>query len=311
MRRLPVRAKPSRMAGIVLEGAYTAIVTPFTSDRSAVDWDAFERHVEAQIAGGISGLVPCGTTGESPTLSMDEHAEVVARTVKIVAGRVPVLAGAGSNSTHETIHLCKAADAAGADALMVVNPYYNKPSQAGLVRHVELVAAEVDKPIVLYNIPARSAVELSVDTILTLLDRCPNVVGVKDATGNVSSCQQLLRRAGDRVQVMSGDDPLTLALMSVGARGVISVTSNLLPGQVDAVVRLAQRGEWKQARARHFALLPVHAAAFCEPSPAAVKGTLAKRGVMNDVVRPPMFELTAEGHETIASALADYEAAAS
>lgn len=308
---MPDRAKPRPMAGIALEGAFTALVTPFTPDRSAVDWDAFERLVEAQIEAGISGLVPCGTTGESPTLSMEEHAEVISRTVEIVSGRVPVLAGAGSNSTHETIHLCKAAAAAGADALMVVNPYYNKPSQAGLIRHIELVAAAVDKAIVLYNIPARSAVELSVETILTVLDRCPNVVGVKDATGNVNSCQQLLSRAGDRVQVMSGDDPLTLALMSVGARGVISVTSNILPAEVEAVPRLVLKGEWEAARARHFALLPVHAAVFCEPNPAAVKGTLAKGGMMNDVVRPPMFELTNQGHETVARALAEYEATTS
>ena len=296
------------MTTLTLEGAYTAIVTPFVPDRSAVDWKALERHLEAQITGGISGIVPCGTTGESPTLSMDEHSEVIRRTVEIVAGRVPVLAGAGSNSTHETIHLCQAAQEAGADALMVVNPYYNRPSQQGLIRHLELVSKAVEKPIVLYNIPSRSAVELSVDTILTVLERCPNVIGVKDATGNIHSCQQLMRRAGDRVQVMSGDDPLTLGMMAVGARGVISVTSNLLPGEVNAVVEAAGQGDWELARKRHFALLPLYAAAFCEPSPAPIKGVLAVRGLMSEVVRPPMFELSPAGRETVLSALNDYKA---
>lgn len=296
------------MAAIALEGAYTAIVTPFTPDRAQVDWKALDRHIEAQIKGGISGLVPCGTTGESPTLSMEEHAQVIERTVKVAKGRVPVLAGAGSNSTRETIHLCKAAEAAGADAVMVVNPYYNRPSQEGLIRHVELVTREVERPVVLYNIPGRSAVELTVDTMLTLLDRCPTVMGVKDATGNIDSCQQLVSRAGDRVQVISGDDALTLGMMAVGARGVISVTSNLLPGEVEAMARAATAGDWELARARHFALLPLHAAAFCEPSPAAVKGVLAHRGLMSEVVRPPMFELTAAGKERVLSALEEYQA---
>ncbi len=294
------------MANLALQGVFTALVTPFTADASKVDWEAFERHVEAQIAGGVSGLVPCGTTGESPTLAIQEHGEVIRRTVQVTRGRVPVLAGAGTNSTHETLELVAAATAAGADGVMLVSPYYNKPSQAGLMRHVETVAQATPLPLVLYNIPGRCVINIEVETILTLLDRCPTLMGVKDATNNVMHCQELLRRAGDRVVVVSGDDGLTLPMMSVGASGVISVTSNLFPREVGEVVELMRRGELAAARRKHFALLPVHAACFCEPNPAPAKGALADRGVMHATVRSPMVELSEAGHARMAGAIAEY-----
>src|SRR5258706_3277281 len=233
---------------LLLQGVYTALVTPFSADGSSIDFEAYEKLLAQQIDGGINGLVPCGTTGESPTLGDAEQRELIARTVRFAKGRVPVLAGTGSNNTKKTIEASKAALEAGADGVMIVMPYYNKPSQEGMVRHIELCAKEISAPIVLYNIPGRTGVELSVESALEILDSCKNVVGIKDATGNVMWCQELLRRAGDRVSVMSGDDPLTLPMMIVGVRGVISVTSNVLPKPVAEVCADALAGRWDAAK---------------------------------------------------------------
>ncbi len=288
-------------------GTCTALVTPFTAEGSAVDWPAFERLVEGQLEAGIDVLVPCGTTGETPTLSDAEQAELIARTVSLARGRAQVMPGTGSNGTQKTIELSRRAVELGADAVMVVMPYYNKPSQLGMQRHIELVAAAVPAPVVLYNIPGRCSVELSVDSTLAVLDTCPNVVGVKDATGNVLYCQELLRRAGERVSVLSGDDPLTLPMMSVGARGVISVTSNVLPSAVADVVRAAASGQWAEARRRHLALLPVHRALFVEPNPQPVKAALAARGRMSEAVRPPLVAASAATRAQVVAAIEAWE----
>jgi len=295
------------MAAIRIEGAFTALVTPFTADGSAIDWDAYEKLVTAQLQGGVSGLVPCGTTGETPTLSDDEQRELVRRARAVVGDRLPLLVGTGSNDTAKSIKASKAALQAGADAVMIVMPYYNKPSQEGMRRHVELIARAVEAPIVLYNIPGRSVVSLAKDTLLGILDACPNVIAVKDATANVNFCQDVLQNAGDRVVVMSGDDPLTLPMMSVGARGVISVTSNLYPAQVSAVTADIQAGRWEDARAKHFALLPVHRALFCEPNPQPIKAALALKGRMNSAVRPPMVEASEKCRQTLERVMRDYE----
>lgn len=295
------------MAAIELSGAFTALVTPFSEDGSAIDWEAFERLVQSQLDGGISGLVPCGTTGETPTLSDAEQREVIRRTSQLAGGKVPVIAGTGSNSTKKTIESSRAALEAGADGVMVVMPYYNKPSQEGMFRHVELVAKAVGAPIVLYNIPGRTGVELSVETTLRILEACPNVVGVKDATGNVMHCQELLRRAANRVTVLSGDDPLTLPMMVVGAQGVISVTSNLLPAPVAEVCRDALAGRWEVARKKHLALLPVHRALFIEPNPQPVKAALALSGRMRSSVRPPLVEASSACRDTLTRVLEEYE----
>ncbi|HEY3237055.1 MAG TPA: 4-hydroxy-tetrahydrodipicolinate synthase [Polyangiaceae bacterium] len=296
------------MAALALTGAYTALVTPFLTDGSEVDWAAFERHVAAQLQGGISGLVPCGTTGETPTLSHAEQHEVIQRCVRLVKGRVPVIAGTGTNDTKATIGASRAALEAGADAVMIVMPYYNKPSQEGLVRHVELVAKAVSCPVILYNIPGRTAVELSVESTLRILDSSPNVIAIKDATGNIAYCQELLRRAEERVTVLSGDDPLTLALMSLGARGVISVTSNLYPRQVGAVVADILDGRWNEALRKHRALLPVHRGLFLEPNPQPVKAALALRGLMSPAVRPPLVEASSDCVEKLRAVIQAYEA---
>jgi len=296
------------MARIELQGAFTALVTPFSSDGAEIDWAAFEALVAGQLEGKISGLVPCGTTGETPTLSDAEQREVIQRAAALVKGRVPIIAGTGTNNTKKSIDFSKAALEAGADAVMIVMPYYNKPSQLGMQRHVELIAKAVSAPIVLYNIPGRSGVELSVESTLALLDSCPNLVAVKDATGNVNYCQDLKRVAGERVTVLSGDDPLTLPLMSVGASGVISVTSNVYPKDVSEYVADALAGRWETARSKHFKMLPVHRALFIEPNPQPTKAVLALKGRMSAAVRPPMVEASETTRRTLAEVIASYEA---
>jgi 4-hydroxy-tetrahydrodipicolinate synthase len=292
------------MKTIDLAGAYTALVTPFNEDASRVDEAALEALVEAQIAGGIAGLVPVGTTGESPTLDADEAKLVIKSVVKAARGRVPVLAGTGSNSTKKTVEASKAAVDAGADAVMVVMPYYNKPSQDGMCEHVLAVARAVSCPVVLYNIPGRSVVDLGADTTLRIAEQAANVVGVKDATGNVLRCQELKRRAGDRLSVMSGDDALTLPMMAAGASGVISVTSNVRPREVSEVTRRFAAGDLAGARSLHYALLELHAAMFLEPNPAPAKAALALEGKMSRSVRGPLLPASPSTEEKVRAALA-------
>lgn len=294
------------MSAPVFRGAFTALVTPFDDSAEHIDWDAYEKLVASQLDGGISGLVPCGTTGETPTLTDAEQVEVIQKTVQLAKGRVPVLAGTGSFSTKKSIQSSKAALEAGADAVMIVMPYYNKPSQAGMIRHVELIAKEITAPIVLYNIPGRSIVELTVESTLRILDTCKNVVAVKDASGNVMWLQDLLRRADKRVTVLSGDDPLTLPMMSVGAQGVISVTSNVLPKAVSEVCADVFAGRWEAAKQKHLKLYPVHKALFMEPNPQAVKAALAHQGRMRPSVRAPMVEAERSTKEQIARVLEEY-----
>jgi 4-hydroxy-tetrahydrodipicolinate synthase len=296
------------MADLNLSGAFTALVTPFSEDTTKLDLGDLEKLVEAQIGAGISGLVPCGTTGETPTLSQQEQLEVIRTTARVAAGRVPVLAGTGSNSTQKTIEASEAALEAGADAVMIAMPYYNKPSQAGLFRHIELVAKALQAPVVLYNIPARSAVKLNVETTLDVLDACPNVVGIKDASGGLSYSQELLSRASARVSLASGDDALTLPMMAVGASGVISVTSNLYPRAISELVAALRANDWQRGRALHFRLLPVHREVFSEPSPAPIKAALALSGAVRAGVRSPIIEATPECRKRLELAMQGLEA---
>ncbi|HEU4539086.1 MAG TPA: 4-hydroxy-tetrahydrodipicolinate synthase [Polyangiaceae bacterium] len=298
------------LASLSLRGAFTALVTPFTRAGDAIDFAAFEALVEAQIAGGIAGLVPCGTTGESPTLDDDEQAALVKCAVDVARGRVPVVAGTGTFSTKKTIAATERALAAGAAGVMVVMPYYSKPSQEGLFRHLGAVArAAAGAPVVLYNIPGRTQVDLDAETTMRVLEAAPNVVGLKDATGNVLRCQELKRRAGDRLTVLSGDDALTVAMMAVGAEGVISVTGNVLPAEVARVTAHALAGRWAEARAEHFRLLPVHEAMFFEPNPAPAKAALARLGRMEATLRPPLAEASGAARERVAAALERFERA--
>ncbi|HET9959835.1 MAG TPA: 4-hydroxy-tetrahydrodipicolinate synthase [Polyangiaceae bacterium] len=290
-------------------GAYTALVTPFTPDGSSIDWAAFENLVASQIEGHIAGVVPCGTTGESATLSEAEQRDLIRRTVELARGRTKVVAGTGSNNTKKSIEASRAAVEAGVDGVMLVNPYYTKPSQEGLYQHFVSIARSVPCPVMLYNIPGRCSVELAVPTLLRILDACPNVVALKDASGGVSYCQDLLQQAYGRIRVFSGDDPLTVPMMSVGAEGVISVTSNLYPAQVSDLVSemLAQR--WQEAQRKDRRLLPIHRALFSEPSPQPIKAALSLKGRMNAAVRLPLVVASDACKERLSAVMSAFEAA--
>ncbi len=269
-----------------LEGAYTALVTPFRNGE--LDLAALTSLVEFQIADGIAGLVPVGTTGESPTLTAAEAREVIATTVRVTKGRVPVIAGTGSNSTAETIARTRAAQELGVDAAMIVMPYYNKPTQRGLAAHVKAVHDATDLPLVLYNVPTRGTADLAAETVVEIARACPRVVALKEATGNILRAQQVIALLADRVAVFSGDDALTVGMMACGARGLISVTSNALPGAVSGVCKAMLRGDLDDARARHLALLPVYDAMFLETNPGPVKAALAAMGRIAPEVRLPL-----------------------
>lgn len=301
-----------------MSGTFTALVTPFTADAESsaddgsgpsIDWPAFEALVEAQVQGGVSGLVPCGTTGEAPTMTDEEQVEVIRRTVAIAKGRVPVLAGSGSFSTKKTIAASKAALAAGADAVMVVMPYYNKPSQDGMREHTLAVARAIEAPVVLYNIPGRCVVDLSAETTERICEAAPNVVGLKDATGNVLRCQELVARLGSRLTVMCGDDVLTVPMMAAGARGVISVTGNVRPAATSAVTTAMLAGDLETARARHLALGDVHRSMFLEPNPAPAKAALAHEGKMQAAVRLPLVAASEGVRRQVIEALKRADAA--
>ena len=297
------------------EGTYTAIITPFrdgaTDAQRTIDWEAYEKIVETQIAGGINGIVPCGTTGESPTLEHDEQRELIERTVKLcakTAGKCIVLAGTGTNSTRSTIALSQAAEKAGADAVMVVTPYYNKPTQDGLREHYLAVAASVKCPVVVYNVPSRSVIDLTADTLARIAEAAPNVVATKEATGNVLRAAEIVRLLGDRMTVLCGDDSLTLPMIAVGARGVISVTSNVYPAEVVRATRLALDGKLDEARRAHLALCRVHEVMFVEANPSPVKAAVAHKLKISDAVRGPLLRASEGARAKVLAALAAYEA---
>ncbi|MCB9600451.1 MAG: 4-hydroxy-tetrahydrodipicolinate synthase [Sandaracinus sp.] len=267
------------------QGAFTALVTPFRD--GAIDEEALRELVERQIAGGIHGLVPCGTTGEGATLDYDEHVEVVRIVVEQTKKRVPVIAGAGTNDTRKTIELVLEVEAVGADGLLLVCPYYNRPTQAGLEAHFRAIAKECSLPTMLYNIPGRTGCDLAVSTLAKLAD-VPSFVAIKEATGNVVRCQQILTELGDRYDVLSGDDALTLSMMILGGTGVVSVTSNLFPAEVAAVTNAANAGDWAKARELHLRLAPVHESMFVESNPGPIKAMMADAGQLAPEVRLPI-----------------------
>jgi 4-hydroxy-tetrahydrodipicolinate synthase len=294
----------------LLQGTFTALVTPFRDDEgAAIDWKAFEELVAGQIAGGITGVVPCGTTGESPTLDHEEQLALVKRSVELAKGKALVMAGTGTNSTKTTITASQAAERAGASAIMVVAPYYNKPTQEGLVEHFVAVAQSVSVPVVVYNIPGRTGTDIAASTLARICERAKNVVATKEATGNVLRAQEIVRLLGDRITVLSGDDTLTLPMMAIGAKGVISVTSNLYPAEVARVTKLVLDGKWDEARRAHLALCNVHEAMFVESNPSPVKAALAGKGRMSERVRAPLTRITDAGRAKVAAAVAAFEAA--
>ena len=269
----------------MFSGAMTAMVTPFRDGR--VDENRLREQVEFQIKGGIDGLVPVGTTGESPTLTMDEHIRVIERTVQFVAGRVPVIGGVGANSTAEAAELHAAAKKVGVTAGLSVNPYYNKPSQEGLYRHFMTLADRVDLPIVLYNIPGRTGITMTPATVARLANH-PNVVAIKEATGSLDIATEIIALCD--LDVISGDDSLTLPLMSIGATGVISVASNLVPAKVKALTAAVQAGNLTVARAAHHGLFPLIKSLFLDGNPAGIKHAMRVAGLDSGELRLPLWE---------------------
>lgn len=282
----------------LLTGTITALVTPF--QRGAIAHNDLRKLVEHQIKGGIDGVSPVGTTGESPTLTHEEHIEVIQAVVEYVRGRVPVIAGTGSNSTSEAVDLTERADAAGADAMLVVAPYYNKPNAEGLFRHFSRVAEATAKPIILYSIPGRCGIEIGVPVVERLRSRYPHVRWIKESGGSVDRVDQLKQALGDDLTVLSGDDSLTLPFLAAGAEGVISVASNYAVKPVARMVRAARGNDFAAARALHRRLYPFFKALFLEPSPAGIKAVLAREGIISsDEVRLPLAELSAAGRKAL------------
>lgn len=271
------------------EGCLTALVTPFANGR--VDFDALAKLVDWQIENGVDGIVSVGTTGESATLDVEEHVAVIAATVKAARGRVPVIAGAGGNATSEALALTKASEDAGADALLHVTPYYNRPNQEGLFRHFEAVARATKLPVILYNVPTRTACDLLTDTVvrLTAFD---NVVGIKDATGNLVRGSELIAKVGDRITVLSGDDGTAFPLYACGSRGVISVVSNVAPREMSEMWDHVKAGNWDKAKQIHHKLRVLNQMLFAEPSPAPTKAALSLLGRCSLDVRLPLVAAT-------------------
>ncbi len=276
-----------------IEGCLTALVTPFLGPalNGKIDFDGLAKLVDWQIEQGVDGIVAVGTTGESATLSVDEHVAVIQATVKAARGRVPVIAGAGGNATSEALELTRASESAGADALLHVTPYYNRPSQEGLFRHFEAIAKSTRLPIILYNVPSRTACDLLTETVVRLAE-IDNVVGIKDATGNLVRGSELVARVGDRLTILSGDDGTAFPLYAVGARGVISVVSNVAPRAMSDMWDAVKAGDWTRARQRHHELRVLNQLLFVEPSPAPTKAALHLLGRCAMDVRLPLVSAT-------------------
>jgi 4-hydroxy-tetrahydrodipicolinate synthase len=289
----------------MFRGTFTALVTPFRIGE--IDVAALERLIEAQIAARITGIVAVGTTGESPTLSHKEREQVIEMAVKIANKRCLVLAGTGSYSTREAIAATKRAEEIGVDAALVVAPYYNKPSQEGLFRHFQAIAETTSLPIVLYNIPGRCGVDIAAETVERLASNCSNIVCIKEASGSVDRVGELRSRLPHEFTILSGDDSLTLPFMSIGAVGVVSVASNLIPGEVCALVRAQETGDVKSARKLHQKLLPLFKDLFIEPNPVPIKMALAWRGLMSPEVRLPLCEMTEANQERLRKTLEAFE----
>ena len=288
----------------IFQGSIVALVTPFRGGK--VDEPTLKKLVEMHVAQGTDGIVPCGTTGESPTLSHDEHKRVVEIVIEAARGRLHVIAGTGSNATSEAIELTAHAKKAGATGALVVNPYYNKPTQEGLYRHFRAVAEAVDIPILAYNIAGRTGVNVETDTLVRLVKDCPNIVGVKEASGSLDQMTQVILACGPDFTVLSGDDNLTLPLMSVGGRGVISVIANIVPRETAEMTHAALAGDWKLARELHLKLFPLSRAVFIETNPIPVKEAMGMMGMLEPEFRLPMCPMGAANRERLRAILVQH-----
>ena len=280
----------------MFSGTFTALITPFKNGE--VDVEALEGLVEFQIGHGVNGLVPCGTTGETPALSEEEDRVVVETVVRVANGRVPVVAGTGSNSTDMAIKYTRTAEEAGADGSLQVAPYYNKPTQEGLYRHFATIAENTDLPIILYNIPGRTSVTITAETTARLAE-IPNIVGTKEATLSMNMAMDVKSLCGDEFAILSGDDPVTLPLMALGGHGVISVASNVAPAAVSDMVNALLEGDWERGRELHYELLPLFRALFVETNPIPVKTAASILGLCSDEMRLPMIPLQGENLDTL------------
>lgn len=282
-------------------GTYTAIVTPFKAGE--LDQAALKKLIDRQVRGGVDGIVPVGTTGESPTVSYEEHIQIIALSVKFAARRFKVIAGSGANSTQEAVYLTQAAQKTGADASLQVAPYYNKPTQEGLFRHFREVARNTRLPIILYSIPSRCGIEIGVETVARLAKECRNVVGIKEAGGSPDRVSQLRAALGPRFAILSGDDSLTLSFMAVGAQGVISVASNLIPRQVSQMVRLFAQGNARDALKLHQRYYPLFKDLFIETNPTPIKAALAMSSQIQEEYRLPLVPMNPRNRDQLAATL--------
>ncbi len=282
-------------------GTYTAIVTPFKDGN--LDETALKNLVQRQVRGGVDGIVPVGTTGESPTVSYEEHIQIIAWAVKFAAGRVKVIAGSGGNSTREAVYLTQESEKAGADGSLQVAPYYNKPTQEGLFQHFREVAKNTKLPILLYSIPSRCGIEIGVDTVKRLVTECRNIVGIKEAGGNPDRVSQLRAALGTRFVILSGDDGLTLSFMAVGAQGVISVASNIIPRQVSEMVKAFAAGKAKAALKIHQRYYPLFKDLFIETNPVPIKAALVMLGQIQEEYRLPLVPMSPKNREVLAASL--------
>ncbi|RHW21871.1 4-hydroxy-tetrahydrodipicolinate synthase [Pseudomonas jilinensis] len=285
----------------MISGSLVALVTPMDS-RGELDWQALERLIDFHLDQGTDGIVAVGTTGESATLDMDEHKEAIRRVVDQVAGRIPVIAGTGANSTREAVELTEAARSVGADACLLVTPYYNKPTQEGLYQHHRFIAEAVAIPQILYNVPGRTACDMLPETVERLAD-VPNIVGIKEATGDLQRARELIDRVGQRIAVYSGDDATAVELMLMGGKGNISVTANVAPKAMHDLCMAALAGDADSARQINDSLMPLHKALFIESNPIPVKWVLHEMGLISDGLRLPLTPLSARCHEPVREAM--------
>ncbi len=288
----------------MFEGTFTAIITPFKEDRS-VDEEALKKLIDYNIENGVSGIVPCGTTGESPTLTHEEHDQIVELVIKHVDKRVPVIAGAGSNCTREAVRLAMHAEDAGADGVLIVNPYYNKPTQEGLYLHFKAIADKIKIPVVVYNIKGRTGVNVETSTLMRLIRDCKNIAAVKEASGDLEQMKDVIKQRPEHFSVLSGDDNITLDLIKAGGNGVISVASNIVPEKMSTMVNLALDGKFEEAEKINSELAPLFDVEFIETNPIPIKYMLSLKDMCEEIYRLPMCELTAESKEKVKATMGD------
>lgn len=287
----------------MFSGSIVALVTPFKSGK--VDWESLEGLVGFHIKNGTHGIVPCGTTGESATLSHEEHDDVIKAVVKAVKKRVPVIAGTGSNSTDEAIRLTKEAEKSGADGALLISPYYNRPTQEGIYQHYKKIASAVGIPLIVYNIPGRTGSKIEPETLARLAE-IKNVAGVKEATGSVDQAIDVIRLCGDRFAVLSGEDSLTFSLMALGGKGVVSTVANIVPKEMSALAEACLKGDWEKGRKLQLKLVPLIRAVFLETNPIPVKAAVSLMGKCAGDLRLPLTPMSEGNLKKLRQAMADF-----